>query len=84
MKGKLVLALVALAVGLIASPLGANPRVSVVSDWAISDNMTALGFSPRIVPLDNTAPGRAASTPTSPSGATRSSRATTPASGSST
>jgi hypothetical protein len=57
-KMKLLLALVALAVGLIASPLGANPRVAVVSDWAISDNMTALGFSPRIVPLDNTVPGQ--------------------------
>ena len=58
MKMKLLLALVALAVGLIASPLSANPRVSVVSDWAISDNMTALGFSPRIVPIDNNVPGQ--------------------------
>jgi hypothetical protein len=57
-KVKFMLALVALAVGLIASPLGANPRVAVVSDWEISDNMTALGFSPRIVPLDNTVPGQ--------------------------
>ena len=56
-KAKLALALVALAVGLIASPLGATPRVDVVSDWAISDNMTALGYSPRVVPLDNTVPG---------------------------
>ena len=56
-KGKLALALVALAVGLIASPLGANPRVDVVSDWAISDNMTAIGYSARTVPLDNTVPG---------------------------
>ena len=56
MKAKLALALVALAVGLIASPLGANPRVSVVSDWAISDNMTALGYSARVVPLDNNSP----------------------------
>jgi hypothetical protein len=56
-KMKVVLALVALAVGLIASPLGANPRVAVVSDWAVSDNMTALGFSPNPVPLDNTVPG---------------------------
>jgi hypothetical protein len=57
-KIKLLLALLALAVGLIASPLSANPRVSVVSDWDISDNMTALGFSPRIVPIDNTVPGQ--------------------------
>jgi hypothetical protein len=55
-KLKVSLALIALAVGLIASPLGANPRVDVVSDWAISDNMTALGFSPNPVPLDNNAP----------------------------
>ena len=56
-KAKLALALVALAVGLIASPLGANPRVDVVSDWAVSDNLTAVGFSPNPVPLDNTVPG---------------------------
>ena len=73
------LALVALAVGLIASPLGANPRVDVVSDWAISDNMTALGYSPRVVPLDNNAPGSRteSSTPTSPSRTTWSCRART-------
>jgi len=58
-KMKLLLALVALAVGLIASPLGASnpPRVDVVSNWAISDNMTALGYSPRVIPLANAAPG---------------------------
>ena len=57
-KGKLVLALIALAVGLIASPLGATPPPNVVSGWAVSDNMRALGYSPREVPLDNTAPGQ--------------------------
>ena len=56
MKVKLALALVALAVGLIASPLGANPRVDIVSTWAVSDNMTALGYSARVVPLDNNSP----------------------------
>ncbi|HXV35183.1 MAG TPA: hypothetical protein VD769_14340 [Gaiellaceae bacterium] len=57
MRGKLVvLALVALAVGLLASPLAANPRVDVVSDWAVSDNLTALGFSERTIPLDNNDP----------------------------
>ena len=30
---------------------------SVVSNWAISDNMTALGYSPRVIPLANAAPG---------------------------
>ena len=58
MRMKLLLALVALAVGLIASPLGATPRVDVVSNWAISDNMTALGYSPRVVPLANAVPGQ--------------------------
>ena len=58
-----------------------EPPVSVVSDWAISDNMTALGFSPRVSRSPTPRPGRAASTPTLPSGATRSCRATTPASG---
>jgi hypothetical protein len=58
-KLKFSLALVALAVGLIASPLGATPPpVDVVSNWAISDNMTALGYSPRIVPIDNSVPGQ--------------------------
>jgi hypothetical protein len=46
-----VLALIALAVGLIASPLGATPPPDVVSGWAVSDNMRALGYSPRVVPL---------------------------------
>ena len=59
MKVKFSLALIALAVGLIASPLGATPPpVDVVSTWAVSDNMTALGFSGRNVPLDNTVPGQ--------------------------
>jgi hypothetical protein len=57
-KLKISLALVALAVGLIASPLSAGPpTVPVVDGWAISDNMTALGYSARVVPLDNTVPG---------------------------
>ena len=59
MKLKFSLALVALAVGLIASPLGANPSAGdVVKDWAVSDNLTALGFSSNPVPLDNTVPGQ--------------------------
>ena len=85
-KVKFALALVALAVGLIASPLGANPRVDIVSTWAVSDNMTALGYSARVVPLDNNSPdnGTECSTPTSPSRTTWSSRGRTAASGSST
>ena len=57
MKAKLVLALVALAVGLIASPLGATPPPDVVRGWAVTDNMRALGYSPRVIPLANAAPG---------------------------
>jgi hypothetical protein len=56
-KGKLVLALIALAVGLIASPLGATPPPDVVRGWAVSDNMRALGYSPRPVPLAAAEPG---------------------------
>jgi hypothetical protein len=56
-KVKLALALVALAVGLIASPLGATPpAVDVVSNWAVTDNLTALGYSARVVPIDNNSP----------------------------
>ncbi|MGH3010720.1 MAG: PA domain-containing protein [Gaiellaceae bacterium] len=51
-----MLALAALGVGLVAAPLGANPNVPHVSDWAITPNLTALGFSENAVPLDNAAP----------------------------
>ena len=57
MKARLSLAVAALAIGLIAAPLGASPPVDVVSNWAVSDNLTARGYSPRVVPLDNTVPG---------------------------
>ena len=57
-KLKLSLALVALAVGLIASPLAADSAArDVVTDWAVTDNLTALGYSPRVVPIDNDVPG---------------------------
>jgi hypothetical protein len=57
-KLKLSLALVALAVGLIASPLAAvPPPVEHVSNWAVTDNLTALGYSARVVPIDNDIPG---------------------------
>jgi hypothetical protein len=56
-KLKFSLALVALAVGLIASPLGANPNVPHVSNWAVTDNLTALGYSDRTIPLANSVPG---------------------------
>jgi hypothetical protein len=56
-KFRLFLAAAALALGLVASPLGASTPKDVVSDWEISPNMHALGFSPNPVPLDNTVPG---------------------------
>jgi hypothetical protein len=54
-KLKILLALVALALGIIAAPLSASgpPKVPVVADWNVSDNLTALGYSPR----PNPAPG---------------------------
>ncbi len=50
-------ALAALAIGVLATPLGASPRVEVVNDWDVSGNMTALGYSANISPL--TGPGSA-------------------------
>ena len=55
MNVRAFLALAALAVGLTAAPLGAAPPpVDVVKDWAISPNLTALGFSENSVPLSGT------------------------------
>jgi hypothetical protein len=46
---------VALALGIVAAPLSASgpPKVPVVADWSVTDNLTALGYSPR----PNPAPG---------------------------
>jgi hypothetical protein len=54
-KLKLVLALTALAVGILAAPLTASgpPKIDVVKNWDVTDNLTPLGFSPRA----NPAPG---------------------------
>jgi hypothetical protein len=57
-KARFVLALVALGIAVLAAPLGANPRVDVVSNWAKTDNMTAIGFSPRLVEFPGPAAGR--------------------------
>ena len=55
-KLKLMLALLALSIGVVAAPLGASSNVPHVSDWAISPNLTALGFSANPVPLEAAAP----------------------------
>jgi hypothetical protein len=56
-KGRIALALVALAVGIVAAPLAASPGIPHTDNWAISDNLKPLGFSAREIPLDNTVPG---------------------------
>jgi hypothetical protein len=56
-KLKLVLALLALSIGVIAAPLGASPNVPHTDNWAISPNLTAIGFSANPVPLEAAAPG---------------------------
>ncbi len=58
MKARFLLALVVLGIGILASPLGANPRVDVVANWAKTDNMTAIGYSPRLVEFPGPAAGR--------------------------
>jgi hypothetical protein len=55
-KLRLLLALVALGIGIVAAPLAASPGVPHVDDWAVSPNMTAIGFSENLVPLENAAP----------------------------
>jgi hypothetical protein len=57
-KARILLILVALGIGIVASPLGASPRVDVVSNWAKTDNLTAIGFSPRFVEFPGPAAGR--------------------------
>jgi hypothetical protein len=51
-----VLALVALAVGIVAAPLAASPGIPHTDSWAITDNLKPLGFSAREIPLDNDDP----------------------------
>jgi hypothetical protein len=54
-KLKLFAALALIAIGIVAAPLSASgpPKVPVVADWNVTDNLTALGYSPR----PNPAPG---------------------------
>ena len=54
----MLLALAVVGVAIVATPLAANPRVDVVAGWAKTDNMTALGFSPRLVAFPGPASGR--------------------------
>ncbi|MGH3028577.1 MAG: hypothetical protein ACRDMW_08475, partial [Gaiellaceae bacterium] len=58
MKARFLLALAVVGVAILATPLAANPRVDFVSNWAKTDNMTALGFSPRLVEFPGPAAGR--------------------------
>ena len=48
-KVKLFAALALVAIGIVAAPLNASgpPSVPVVADWAVTDNLTPLGFAPR-------------------------------------
>ncbi len=48
-KLKLFAALALVAIGIVAAPLNASgpPSVPVVADWAVTDNLTPLGFAPR-------------------------------------
>ena len=56
MRLRLMIALGTLVLGLVATPLAASPDVPHVSDWAVSDNMIPIGFSPNPVPLEAAAP----------------------------
>ena len=59
MKARFLLpALIAACIGILATPLGATPRVEVVADWAKTDNLTAIGYSPRLVEFPGPAAGR--------------------------
>jgi hypothetical protein len=48
-KVKLFAALALVAIGIVAAPLNASgpPSVPVVANWAVTDNLTPLGFAPR-------------------------------------
>jgi hypothetical protein len=52
MRVRLLLALAAV-IGILATPLGATPpQIDLIKTWAVSDNMTALGYAERLVPVD--------------------------------
>ncbi len=59
MRIRLLLALAAAALGIVAAPLAAAPPpVPHTADWAVTDNMRAIGFSPRQVVFPGPAAGR--------------------------
>ena len=59
MRLRFLLALAAVAIGIVAAPLAAEPRpVEHVSNWAVTDNLRAIGFSPRQVEFPGPAAGR--------------------------
>jgi hypothetical protein len=56
---RLLLALALVALGIVAAPLAAAPpSVAHTADWAVTDNMRAIGFSPRQVVFPGPAAGR--------------------------
>ena len=59
MRLRFLLALAAVAIGIVAAPLAATPPpVPHTADWAKTDNMQAIGFSPRQVVFPGPAAGR--------------------------
>jgi hypothetical protein len=58
-RGKLLLALAALALGVLTIPLaGSAQPIPAASTFQYTQNMHPLGFSGREIPLDNTVPGQ--------------------------
>ena len=48
-----------MAIGIVAAPLAATPPpVAHTADWAVTDNLQAIGFSPRQVEFPGPAAGR--------------------------
>lgn len=59
MRLRFLLALALTALGIVAAPLAATPPpVAHTADWAITDNLHAIGFSPRQVAFPGPAAGR--------------------------
>jgi hypothetical protein len=61
-RGRLLLALAVLAVGVLTIPLGASAvppsAAQATATFEYTKNMHPLGYSPRVVPIDNTVPGQ--------------------------
>jgi hypothetical protein len=53
MRRRLLVGLVALGIAIVAAPLGATPpKIDLIKTWKVSDNMTAIGYAERLVPVD--------------------------------